>query len=230
MTKARRRHRRHRWRPRRLVNRAGENGRVAAGRRRCCARAVRSRRERSCTRASASGSGHRRPARATDRRWRRGRGGQVRAHRTQRLPAARVRLPHEHLVEHQPERVEVAAPVDVAVPAATAPGSCRSACRDGWPSICVRWLSCADPRDAEVHQFRHAPPRDHDVRGLDIPMDDLLLMHRLQRLRDVHRDRHRPRRPAACRPGRADRAGSCRPRTPGRGSCCRWRPHAGRRR
>ena len=43
-------------------------------------------------------------------------------------------------------------------------------------------------RDAEIHQLHAALARDHDVRGLDVAVDDAAVVHVIEGARDLHRD------------------------------------------
>ncbi len=46
----------------------------------------------------------------------------------------------------------------------------------------------ADLRDAEIPEFRAAPPRDHDIRGLQVAMHDIRFMDDFEAARDIERN------------------------------------------
>ena len=61
------------------------------------------------------------------------------------------------------------------------------------PSAVIIWESASvavlvEPREAEVGDFRETAPRDEDVLGLQVPMDDALLVGGRESFGDLRRD------------------------------------------
>ena len=117
------------------------------------------------------------------------------------------RPPREHLVEHAPERPDVASACRRAVPRACS-GLMYAAVPRMTPASCaVHASSVGDWVRSDRPRSTHSPPsvlaspksstltvpsgRDLDVRGLQIAMDDAPLMRRLERIRNLPRDGQR---------------------------------------
>ena len=132
----------------------------------------------------------------------------------------------QHLEEHAAERPDVARVVDTSC-RAPAPGSCTPRCRGSCPRRVIAGVvivgDCDDRRararasglhrfrEAEVQHLHRAVGPHLDVRGLEIAVDDPLLVRRFERLGDLLRDRQRfvERESAPARCGR--RASAPRP-------------------
>ena len=143
---------------------------------------------------------------------RRGRGkrrpvGLIAEHRRQRIGhvlAVKSAAAGEHFVEHAPERPDVAAPIDRLAPcllrahvrrrAENHPGLGHRRRGDGRRHRRVRQRT--DGRfhrlgQAEVEHLHRAIWPDLDVGGFQIPVDDALLVRRLERLGDLPGDGER---------------------------------------
>ena len=146
--------------------------------------------------ASAAGAG------TSGRRSRRGRG-RIGAMPREDLPrrlAEKRRRPREHLVHHAAERVHVGAAVEgVAGRLLGAHVDRRADDEPGDGEPLVR--GGADRAgDAEVGDDRVARLEQH-VAGLDVAVDDAVVVRVGERVGDLAGDRAAPRRPAAGRPG-----------------------------
>ena len=155
---------------------------------------------------------------------------------------SKARASGEHLVEHAAERPDIRASVDRL--ARPAPASCRPPCPDHPRLVIAGVVIVGDLRDlapqrcgtevppygcrlqrlrqSEVQHLHRAVGAHLDVRGLEIAMNDPLLVGGLQGFGDLPRDRQRVverERPAG------DRRASRRPRrVPSRARCLRGSP------
>src|SRR5437868_4149534 len=88
-------------------------------------------------------------------------------HHGDELPLER-RMTYAHLIEHEPERVDVGPAVYISALYLLGRHVERSTC------YCSRasriWIQCL--RDAEIGQRRRVASVDHDVRRLDIQVDN----------------------------------------------------------
>ena len=100
----------------------------------------------------------------------------------------------EHLVEHHPQRKDVAALVDRAAVVGLGRHVLRRARRAGVELRGRRRLrrpraaAGHPPRDAEVEDLDFAPAGEHEVLGLDVAMDEALLVRSRQRLDALPRE------------------------------------------
>ena len=145
------------------------------------------------------------------------------AARQSRCPPAssrRLAQPGEHVVENQPEarRCRPAdrppAPSPARAPctrasrrwcrrSSLAVSTCDGRAGDASAESAIRRPHRRRARDAEVHDERVVLGGDHDVRRLQIAMDDARLVRGDQAGGDLPRDAAAPRRPAACPPASA---------------------------
>jgi hypothetical protein len=105
-------------------------------------------------------------------------------HRHRRL-TGEGRLPGEHLVQDDAERVDVGAGVDGSA-LGLLRGEVRDRSQDGRRS--GKGVGARGPSDAEVHHLHVARRREHDVPGLDVPVDESVVVCELQRRRHPLRD------------------------------------------
>ena len=91
----------------------------------------------------------------------------------------------DHLVQHAAERVDVGAAVD-GLPLRLLGRQVRRG-PEHRRGLLDRLLRVADPRDAEVRDLHVARRGDHDVAGLDVAVDDALVVRGGERVGDVDR-------------------------------------------
>ena len=135
----------------------------------------------------------------------------IAATRRSRSRRRRTSAARQHLEQHAAERPDVGALVD-RLAARLLRDSCRRRCRGSRPrrsrATSASATSTVQPdRRASADSSVFARPksstftvpsaRDLDVRGLEIAVDDALLVRRLERLGDLPRDRRAPRRAAS---------------------------------
>ena len=113
---------------------------------------------------------------------------QNRIHHRRFIVARKRPLPRDHLVEHDAERPDVGAAIDL-FPRCLLRRHVR---RRAERRVGLRELRvCPEPRETEVQDLRLAPRREHDVPRLDVPVNDPLLVRLVQPLADLDRDRER---------------------------------------
>ena len=146
----------------------------------------------------------------------------------------------EHLVEHAPEGPHVGAR-DRRARRAPARGSCRPRVpsnrarvgRSRGRRVAAGGASCRSSirrlREAEVEHLDDAVGPDHDVGGLQVAMDDALLVSGLERVGDLPRDRQHLGQRQTSSASAAPRSSAVAPpvsplrRVPGRARGCRVR-------
>ena len=120
------------------------------------------------------------------RRCRRGVLNMLESHRKRRLSGKR-RLTRRQLVEHAASGVNIGAGIRRLTPRLLR-GEVLGGTNDrGRLRHCRRRIR-QGPGDAEVHHLHRAGVGDHDVRRLDIPVDDARLVAEVQRLQDLGHD------------------------------------------
>ncbi len=96
-------------------------------------------------------------------------------------------LPREHLVEHASDGEEIAAPVDIAAPGLLRAHVGRRAQETAGHREVLARVECL--RDAEVRHLHSVARLDHDVGGLDVPVNDVPLVGEVQPVGDLGGDR-----------------------------------------